>query len=100
MLRHVWAGKIASGKFAKAVEWIPRVKDFYKKYEGIPKIESFLNMFGESGGLVLMSDYKDLAAFQKIFDQALSDPGYAKLSEEAAGLFVEGSINTYIMRSA
>jgi hypothetical protein len=99
MYRHVWAGKIASGKFAKAMEWVPRVKEFYQKYDKMPKIETYLNMFGESGGLIFMADYKDFAAYQKIVDQVLSDPGYAKLGEEAANIFVEGSINTFIMRS-
>jgi hypothetical protein len=100
MLRFVWTGKIASGKFAKAMEFLPKPKEFYKKFDGMTNQEYFLNLFGESGGLVFMADYQDFTAYQKVMDQILSDPGYAKLNEEGADLFVEGSINTYIMRSA
>jgi hypothetical protein len=98
MLRHVWAGKIGAGKLQKAMEWIPKVKTYYKKYDSISNQEFFLNMFGESGVLVIMSNFKDLAAYQKLIDQLPADPGYAKLSEDAGKVFIEGSIHTYIMR--
>ena len=99
MVRSIWAGKIAAGKMTQVMELIPRVKELFKKYAGMPNVESFLNMFGETGVLIYMTDFEDLAAYQKISDQAFSDPEYYKLGENSANLFVEGSIHTYIMRS-
>jgi len=100
MIRYVWGGKVAAGKTAQAMEWIQKVMDFYKRYDGMPTIETFSNMFGESGVIVFMSDHADLAAFQKIDDQVSNDPEYIKFADESAGIIVEGSVNTYLMKSA
>ena len=99
MVRGIWVGKIAAGKMAQVLVLIPKVRELYMKYEGMPNPECFLNMFGESGILIWMADFNDLATSEKVSDQAFNDPEYHKLGEENANLFVEGSIHTYVLKN-
>ena len=99
MLRYVSSSKIAPGKYLEAVQWATELAEYYKKYEGIPPTEVWTNLFGETGILVITSVYKDLVAFQKIYDQAVNDPQYIEKILESADLFIEGFGSVTLMRS-
>lgn len=99
MLRYVWEGKIASGKAVKAAEWAVEQIEFIKKYDAIPPVIAFTNVFGDGGVLTFTCDYKDIEQYAAAYNQATADPEYAQRSDEAAHLFVEGSAKITLMGS-
>jgi hypothetical protein len=92
-------GKIAPGKYLEAIQWATELAEYYKKYEGIPSTELWTTLFGDEGLLIITSVYKDLVAFQKIYDQAVNDQQYIGKMLEASNYFIGGFGSVTLWRS-
>lgn len=99
MIRWMRSAKISSGKAAQALQWSKEILEFTKKYKGVSNTQVFFQSFGESGTVWWCADYESLANWEEVSQQIFADPAWWQKMDEAAGLFIEGSVNDTVMRS-
>ncbi len=98
MIRWMSTARISAGKGVAAFQWVKEIIELSMKIKGAAQPGVYADFFGEPGTIRVFADYDDLAAFEAVSSQLLVDEAYLKKMEEAAGLFVDGSHRTVIMR--
>jgi len=97
MIRYVSTSKISAGKTIEAAQWALEQIEFVKKYDAIPPVLAFTNLFGDGGVITFTCDYKDMEQYAAAYNQATADPEYTQRINDAAHLFIEGSNNVVLM---
>jgi uncharacterized alpha/beta hydrolase family protein len=82
-----------------AIAWAKEIAEYVKKYEGFSSIDVFTDTFGQVGTIRWVVDYEDLASFEKVQNQIMTDPGFFEKTEKVPELFVEGKTHDTIMSS-
>ena len=99
MITFIRIGAIAPGKAAAAAAFAQKVVDFYRtQYDH--KVEVRRPIGGNPNRIAWVASYPDLAAFDALSTKSQSDPKYLELIASAADLFIPGSVQDEIWRSA
>ena len=101
MVRWMRSARIKNGsKAIEAVTWAKEVAAFAEKKHNTPTINVYTDVVGQAGTIRWITDYEDLAEFEKARVKLGGDPEYfAKLKEaEGKALFIEGEIEDVMMR--
>ena len=99
MIRWIRTAQIAGGNPMPAIAWAKDVAEYVKKYEGFSSIDVFTDAFGEVGTIRWIVDYENLASFEKVQNQIMSDPEFFRKTENAPELFIQGKTHDMIMNS-
>jgi uncharacterized alpha/beta hydrolase family protein len=99
MIRWIRTAQIAGGNPMPAIAWAKEIAEYVKKYEGFSSIDVFTDTFGQVGTIRWVVDYEDLASFEKVQNQIMTDPGFFEKTEKVPELFVEGKTHDTIMSS-
>jgi len=99
MIRWTRSARIAPGKFLQAVQFAKEISDYAKKFQGAPPVSVYLDSFGEIGTIRWFADYEDVAAWEKVANQLYADLEFINRVNQAADLFIPGSVHDSIMRS-
>ena len=99
MVRWTRSARIAnSGKMAQAIQWAKEMAEFMnQKYK--MQMSVYTDIFGEYGTIRWFSDVSDLAAFEKVRNQLMTDQEYLKKLIQTADLFIEGSGYDTVMQA-
>ena len=98
MIRWTRSAQIASGKFPQAVQFAKEIADYSnKKYKTQTSV--YMDSVGEFGRIRWFCDFTDFAAWEKIGGQLMADQEYLKKVNQAADLFVHGSVFDTVMRA-
>jgi hypothetical protein len=98
MIRLSRSAKVVNGKFPQAMQWAKEITEFANKKYKI-QIGVYLDIFGEVGTIRWVTDYADLAAYEKVRNQLLADQAYWKKLNQSAELFVQGSVFDTVMQA-
>ena len=99
MVRWMRSARIAPGKNIEAMQFAMEITEYAKnKYEGAPGASVYLDSFGEVGTIRWMTDYEDLASFEKVSNQVRADQEWWQKMDAIKDLFIPGSIHDVIMR--
>jgi hypothetical protein len=88
-----------AGKFADAVKFAKGICDYHGKTysaNGATTGKVFVRMAG-GGVITWMSDYPDLATFEKSHAQVVTDKKYWSEEAKGDGLFIEGSVEECLL---
>ena len=99
MIRWMRTGQIAAGKTMPAIAWAKEMAEYVKKFEGFSSIGVFTDVFGEVGTIRWIVDYEDLASFEKVQKQIITDQGFHQRTEKVPELFVDGKTFDVVMSS-
>lgn len=99
-IRFTRTALIANGRFMEAVAWGKEVCGYVEKKWGTPPLTMWLDSVGQVGMVRWSMDLPDMAAFEKIQNQMLSDPSYWQMVDKAykSQLFVDGSSHDSLSR--
>ncbi len=98
MIRWMRSARVTHGHFPEAIAWSKSIAEYAEMKLSCPKIQVFVDAFGEVGTVRWMIDYTDLAQLQTVQAKIQADPGYWAKLKESAGLFVQDSLNDVAMR--
>ena len=86
---------IAAGKRDEALAFAAEVKGYIEENFGTD-VTWGLQLGGTLGKIHWYSDYEDLAEFEKVLGQTMTDEGYLKLVQPAGDLFAAAPEDTLV----
>jgi hypothetical protein len=99
MITFTRIGAIAPGKAAAVAAFAQKVVDFYSvQYDH--QVEVMRPIGGNPNRIAWVARYPDLAAFDALSTRSQADPKYLELIGSAADLFIPGSVQDELWRSA
>ena len=98
MVRWMCSIRVKAGSGMKAMGHAKEMAEFGKKYKGAPPVHVYFDYFGDFPTIRWFADYPDLGTMETVGNQLLADEAYWKKLEQNADLFVEGSMQTVVMR--
>jgi len=99
MIRWTRSLRISSGKYMPpAMQWAKEITEFANKKYKI-QMSVYIDTFGEYGTLRWFADYEDLAAFEKVMNQVMTDQEYWQKVAQASDFIMQGSVNDKVMHS-
>ena len=99
MVRWMRTARLARGNMMTALSWAVEIAGYAEKSGGFPKIDVFVDSFGEGGTVRWMIDFDDLAALEKAQSQLRTNQEYWEKLEKAQHMFIEGSFYDVVTRS-
>jgi hypothetical protein len=99
MFRFHRTARASRGKFLEAVQWSKEIASYISDNYAPVSVQAFVEQFGDTGRVHWYSDHEDLAAIEKLNAQLLADQEYGTMVNNAADLFIEGSIHDTVMQS-
>ena len=98
MVRWTRSARIVPGKYLGAVQWAKEVAEYVNtKYK--TQVSVYMDYFGEYGTIRWFCDYPDLAAFEKLANQLITDQEYIGKLKSGTGLLTPGSAFDTVMRA-
>ena len=86
---------IAAGQRDEALAFAAEVKSYVEEHFGTP-VTWGLQLGGTLGKIHWYSDYENLAEFEKLLGQTMTDEGYTKLIASAGDLFAAAPEDTLV----
>jgi len=100
MFRWIRTAKVAKGRFPQAIGWAKEVAAFAQKTFNTPEIKVFMEAFGDTGNLRWEIEYPDLATFEKVQGELMTNGDYwaaiAKANDDE--LFIDGTTKDYLLK--
>jgi hypothetical protein len=92
MIRFMRKARVAHGKGSEALQFAREAAYYNKNFKGAPQVKVFVEVAGDYTTIHWQSDYENLAAFEQVVAQTLTDEKYIKMLNDAGSYFVEGSV--------
>ena len=100
MVRFHRSARTARGRrLLEAIQWAREVAEYINSKYSEATVLVFVEQFGAQGTIHWYADYEDVATLDRIGSELLADEGYQSILENAAELFIEGSVNDTLMAS-
>lgn len=99
MFRFQRTARISSGKIVEAFQWAKEITEYLNEKYAPVSVQPYTEVFGDYGKVYWHVDYEDLATLEKINAQLMADQEYWAMLNEAAELFIEGSIHDTVIQS-
>ena len=100
VIRFHRSARTARGRrLPEALGWAKEVAEYINSNYSEATILVFAEQYGAAGTIHWYADYEDIATLDRIGSQLLADEGYQSILDNAAELFIEGSINDTVMAS-
>ena len=101
MVRFHRSARTARGRrFLEALGWAKEVAEYINSKYPEATILVFAEQYGAAGTIHWYADYEDVATVDRIGSELLAGEDYQSILDNSAELFIEGSINDTLMRSA
>jgi hypothetical protein len=91
--------KVAPGKNLEATEYFQQIARLIKVVAG-SETRVLTQLGGPLGHVVLSNTFEDLNAWDKAREKITADPKFQKLTAEAAGYFIAGSVQSALYHQA
>ena len=82
-------------KRSEAMEFAGAISDYISENFGV-EVTWGMQIGGTVGKIHWFADYTDMAHMEAILGKTMTDPGYIKLVDEAADIFVGDAIDTIV----
>jgi hypothetical protein len=89
---------VKNGKFTEAMMWAKEITEYVKAKYSQP-LEVYVQVLGDIAAIHWLDEYKDLAAFESVMGQIMSDQEYWAVVNKGVELFIDGSWNDTMMRA-
>ena len=98
MIRWTRSARITPGNVLHTMQWGKEIAELVnKKYK--TQVSVYMDYFGEYGTIRWFCDYPDLAAFEKLANQLITDQEYIGKLKSGTGLLTPGSAFDTVMRA-
>ena len=91
--------RVAPGKNLEATEYFQQIARLVKVVTG-SETRVLTQIGGPLGHVVLSNAFEDLNAWDKAREKVTADPKFQKLTAEAAGYFIPGSVRSDLYHQA
>lgn len=99
MFRFQRTAQVRSGKGAEAIQWAKEIAKYLNEKYPPASYQAYIELFGDFGKVHWHSDFEDLATFEKINAQLMTDQEYGARLNEAGELFIEGGTHDTLIQS-
>ena len=99
MYRFQRTAQIRSGKNVEAIQWAKKLTEYLNKKYAPVSMQAYTERFGDYGKVHWFTDFEDLATFEKINAQLMTDQEYGAKLNEAGELFIEGGTHDTLIQS-
>jgi Family of unknown function (DUF6039) len=99
MYRFQRTAQARSGKGAEAIQWAKKISEYLNKKFAPLSNQAYTEVFGDYFKVHWYTDFEDLAAYEKITVQLLTDQEYWAMLNEGAALFIEGATRDTLIQS-
>ena len=98
MFRFQRSGQVKNGKNLEAIGWAKEIAEYLNaKYS--TSFQVYTEYFGDVNTIYWQSDFKDLATFESLSSQLLSDQGYWANVIKGMEWIIEGSLQDKLVHS-
>ena len=100
MVRFHRSARTARGRrLLQALQWAKEVAEYINSKYPEATVLVFAEQFGAQGTVHWYADYEEIATLDRIGSELLADEEYQSILDNAAELFIEGSVNDTLMVS-
>jgi len=99
MITAVRTGQSAPGKHSHAAEFVKELATYLKSKHGID-VTVKTQIGGPVGRICMISNYENLAEYEKAWNKIHADPEFHKITQKASGIMNPGHTHDTLWRSA
>jgi len=97
MFRFQRSGRAKNGKVLEAIKWAKEIAEYINSKYSQASFQVYIQVFGDIHAVYWCMDYKDLATYESIRAQLLSDEGYWAFVGKGMEWFIEGSFQDTLL---
>lgn len=100
MIRHQRSGRAKAGKAWDVVQFAKEIADFVNTKYAPVSVQVYSELFGDLNTIYWQTDYDDLATLEEINSKLTSDPDYQVIARKGSDIFIEGTLQDKLLKSA